>query len=68
MKTVYDMSTGRVMETISTTEEIHRLDFGATSMQLQLQLQPVITESSPKREIPPTLVLADPNAFLDKMR
>ncbi len=68
MKTVYDMSTGRVVETTSTAEEIRRLDFDAATMQLQLQLQPVITESTPKRDIPPTLVLADPNAFLDKMR
>lgn len=65
MKTVYDMSTGRIVETTSTIEQSHWLEQDAEAT--QLQLQPVVMESQPKRGIPPELVLADPNAFLDKM-
>lgn len=68
MKTVYNMSTGQVVETSPTDNNAHGLDFNAAAMQPQLQLQTVITESYPKRGIPPTLVLADLNAFLNKMR
>lgn len=65
MKTVYDMSTGRVVESASTIEQPRQLD--VDTIATQLQLQPVVTESLPKRGIPHELVLADPNAFLDKM-
>ncbi len=67
MKTVYDMSTGRMVETVTTSSDAYRLDFDATATELQLQLQPLVSESLPKRGIPPELVLADLNAFLDKM-
>jgi hypothetical protein len=67
MKTVYDMSTGQVEETASMVDSAQQLDFCAHTEELQLQLQPVVTESLPERGLPPELVLADLNAFLDKM-
>ena len=68
MKTVYNMSTGQVEETTAVADDAHRLEAGAYAQQLQLGLQPVINESTPERGLPPELVLADLNAFLDKMR
>jgi hypothetical protein len=68
MKSVFDMSTGRMVETVTTSDNPEWRDFDATAKELQLQLQPVTIESLPKRGIPPELVLADPNAFLEKMR
>lgn len=65
MKRVYDMSTGRVLSTATTAENAHDLELDATAP--QLQLQPVAEEFPPKRGIPPELVLADLNAFLDEM-
>jgi hypothetical protein len=66
MKRVYDMSTGRLVEeTLTTYDTARRLDIDARA--LDLRLQPVVTESLPERGIPPELVLADLNAFLDKM-
>ncbi|MEJ2692536.1 MAG: hypothetical protein P8166_05595 [Candidatus Thiodiazotropha sp.] len=65
MKRVYDMSTGRVLNTATTAENAHGLELDAAAT--QLQLQPVAEEFPPKRGIPPELVLADLNAFLDEM-
>ncbi len=65
MKTVYDMSTGQIVDNPSTIEQTHRQDCDAPAT--QLRLQPVATESRPERGIPPELVLADLNAFLEKM-
>jgi hypothetical protein len=65
MKTVYDMSSGQIVESASTIEQTRRLDHDATAT--QLGLQPVVCESRPERGIPPELVLADLNAFLEKM-
>ena len=68
MKTVYDMSSGQVVETTAVADDSQRLAHDATARELQLRLQPVTSESRPERGLPPELVLADPNAFLDKMR
>ena len=68
MKTVYDMSSGQVVETTAVTDDSRRLTHDAIAKELQLRLQPVTTEHPPERGLPPELVLADPNAFLDKMR
>ncbi len=67
MKRVYDMSTGQMVEAASAVENTARLDMDARAWDLQLQLQTVTTESRPERGIPPELVLADPNAFIDEM-
>lgn len=68
MKTVYNMSTGQVEETTVVADDAQRLATDAYAEQLQLRLQPVSNESIPERGLPPELVLADLNAFLDKMR
>jgi hypothetical protein len=69
MKTVYDMSSGQVVETTAVADDAQRLAIDATAQQeLQLRLQPVTEESLPEKGLPPELVLADLNAFLDKMR
>jgi hypothetical protein len=65
MKQVYDMSTGRLVESDSTADDTHRPDFRNNA--LQLQLQPVVSESLPERDIPPELVLVDLNTFIDDM-
>ncbi|MCU7843596.1 MAG: hypothetical protein KZQ93_07120 [Candidatus Thiodiazotropha sp. (ex Monitilora ramsayi)] len=65
MKTVYDMSSGQVVTPDHATELPERLVSDAEI--LQLQLQPVVTDSRPERKIPPELALADLNAFFDKM-
>ncbi len=66
MKRVYDMSSGRLVEEHkATSDNSQRLDIDAGA--LDLRLQPVVSESLPERGIPPELVLADLNAFLDKM-
>jgi hypothetical protein len=62
---VYDMSTGRLVESTSTTAGAQPPDIDASAPELQLQL--VVSESLPERGIPPELVLADLNAFIDKM-
>jgi hypothetical protein len=68
MKTVYDMSSGQVMETSTVADDTQRLAPDAMAWDLALRLQPVTNESTPERGLPPELVLADLNAFLDKMR
>ena len=66
MKRVYDMSSGRLVEESQvTSDNSQRLDIDAGA--LDLRLQPVVSESLPERGIPPELVLADLNAFFDKM-
>jgi len=65
MKTVYDMSTGRILNPELHTESTPGLTFDATLCALQLQL--VLPESRPKRPIPPELVLVDPQDFIEKM-
>ncbi len=67
MKRVYDMSTGQMVEAVSTLQHTTRPDIDTRAWDLQLRLQTVPTESDPKRGLPPELVLADPSAFLDKM-
>jgi hypothetical protein len=64
---VYDMSTGRLVECVSTSADVQPPDFDASAPELQLQLQLVVTESLPERDMPPELVLADLNAFIDEM-
>jgi hypothetical protein len=60
------MSTGRLVdETLTAPDTAQRQDIDADA--LDLRLQPVVSESLPERGIPPELVLADLNAFLDKM-
>jgi hypothetical protein len=67
MKTVYDMSTGQIIETgltcLSAPQNAPQIEETA----LQLGLQPITSESPTKRALPPELVLADLNAFLEKM-
>jgi hypothetical protein len=65
MKTVYDMSTGQIIES-GLANETARFIAPDANMPA-LHLQPVTTEQSTEREIPPELVLADLNAFLDEM-
>ncbi|MES9977250.1 MAG: hypothetical protein ABW107_00705, partial [Candidatus Thiodiazotropha sp. 6PLUC5] len=64
MKTVYDMSTGQISETGLEEASVHQNAPNAEyATELELGLQPVISESSTKRALPPELVLADLNAF-----
>ncbi|MET0062985.1 MAG: hypothetical protein ABW176_11905 [Candidatus Thiodiazotropha endolucinida] len=65
MKTVYDMNTGQIIESGLTSETPQLIAPDASIPALQLQL--VTPEQSTEREIPPELVLADLNAFLDEM-
>jgi hypothetical protein len=65
MKTVYDMSTGEVIESGLTNESTPLCEYDASFPALQLQL--VAPELRTEREIPPELVLADINTFLDDM-
>jgi len=66
MKTVYDMSTGRILESEKHTDAAPRLIMDTSLNALQLQL--VIPESRPQRpKMPPELVLADPKAFIESM-
>lgn len=67
MQRVYDMSTGRPVEETAATGNVQQPHFDATELALELQLQPVTNESLPEKGLPPELVLADLNAFLDKM-
>jgi hypothetical protein len=62
---VYDMSTGRLVERVSTSDDAQRPDIDASAPELQLQL--VVSDSLPEKGIPPELVLADLNAFIAKM-
>ncbi|MCU7852208.1 MAG: hypothetical protein KZQ80_08335 [Candidatus Thiodiazotropha sp. (ex Monitilora ramsayi)] len=65
MKTVYDMSTGRMLASDLSVERPQRLVSETHTPELQLQL--VVLESIPERTLPPELALADLNAFFDKM-
>jgi hypothetical protein len=65
MKTVYDMSTGQIINNGQTNEATQVIAPDAYIPALQLQL--VTPEQRTEREIPPELVLADLNAFLDEM-
>jgi len=66
MRTVYDMSTGRILESTLHTHATPRLTTDATLTALQLQL--VLPESRPQRpRMPPELVLADLKAFIESM-
>jgi len=65
MKTVYDMGTGSIMLTDPPAEIPPRLTSDAPVAELQLQL--VVPESRPEKLFPPELVMADLNAFIDKM-
>jgi hypothetical protein len=65
MKRVYDMSTGQIIES-SLANETRRIIAPDASMP-ELQLQLVTPQQSTEREIPPELVMADLNAFLEKM-
>ncbi|USF87868.1 hypothetical protein [Candidatus Endoriftia persephonae] len=73
MKTVFDMSTGQVVERYSAKDECseHRTTanelIAPSAAQPQLGLQEVIAEQHEEKRIPPELVLADLNAFLDEM-
>ncbi|MCG7975635.1 MAG: hypothetical protein JAZ16_11305 [Candidatus Thiodiazotropha taylori] len=67
MKTVYDMSSGQIIETglttLSAPQDASQWDQPA----LELALQPVTSECPTKCAFPPELVLADLNAFIEKM-
>jgi hypothetical protein len=65
MKTVYDMSTGQIIESGLANETARQIAPDADMPALQLQM--VTAEQSTEGEIPPELVLADLNAFLDEM-
>jgi hypothetical protein len=65
MKRVYDMSTGQVVENSLANESRPVIAPDASMPELQLQL--VTPDLRTEREIPPELVMADLNAFLDKM-
>ncbi|MES9970365.1 MAG: hypothetical protein ABW092_10050 [Candidatus Thiodiazotropha sp.] len=65
MKTVYDMSTGQIIENGLTDETMQLIESDASFPELRLQL--VTPEQRTEREIPPELVLANLNAFLDEM-
>lgn len=66
MKTVYDMSTGRILESERHTDATPRLTTDAPLNALQLQL--AVPESRPQRpKMPPELVLADLKAFIESM-
>ncbi|MEJ2590282.1 MAG: hypothetical protein P8178_02590 [Candidatus Thiodiazotropha sp.] len=65
MKTVYDMVTGRIIRTDPPAETPRRLDLDAPYA--ELRLQPVVHETRPEKPLPPELVMADLNAFIDKM-
>lgn len=66
MKRVYDMNTGRMLESDFCTAEPQRQTTpGATIPELQLQL--VLPDSHPEMRLPPELAMADLNAFLDRM-
>ncbi|MGD9168438.1 MAG: hypothetical protein PVI97_00075 [Candidatus Thiodiazotropha sp.] len=65
MKTIYDMSTGQVVESDLMNKSTPFSEHDASIPALQLQL--VTPEQRTEREIPPELVLADLNAFLDDM-
>jgi hypothetical protein len=67
MKTVYDMSTGRILDPGIETHDTSMLGLTQDATRCALQLQLVLPESRPKRQLPPELVMADPNAFIDKM-
>ncbi|MCU7920494.1 MAG: hypothetical protein KZQ99_12290 [Candidatus Thiodiazotropha sp. (ex Dulcina madagascariensis)] len=65
MRTVYDMSTGQILEYVQSTETAQSVAPVASIPELRLQL--VTPESRKERDIPPELVLADLNAFLETM-
>ncbi|MCU7924297.1 MAG: hypothetical protein KZQ88_16530 [Candidatus Thiodiazotropha sp. (ex Dulcina madagascariensis)] len=65
MRTVYDMSTGQTLENSQSTEKTASVAPVASIPELRLQL--VTPESREERDIPPELVLADLNAFLETM-
>ncbi|MCG7985297.1 MAG: hypothetical protein JAY90_21440 [Candidatus Thiodiazotropha lotti] len=67
MKTVYDMSTGQIIETGHTTLSAPQNASEFDQPALQLGLQPVTSERPTKCAFPPELVLADLNAFIEKM-
>jgi hypothetical protein len=66
MKTVYDMSTGQMVE-IGVTASTLVAAATVSAYDLELRLVPVTHESHTQRQMPPELVLADLNAFLDTM-
>ncbi len=66
MKTVYDMSTGQMVEIGASASTPVAAAFNST-YELELRLQPVTSDSRTQRQMPPELVLADLNAFLDVM-
>jgi hypothetical protein len=66
MKTVYDMNSGQIIESGLTNNEATQLVAPQADIPA-LQLQLVTSEQSTEREIPPELVLADLNAFLEEM-
>jgi hypothetical protein len=64
MTTVYDMSTGQILETGLTDVSVQADAPHAYETELELGLQPITSEKHTKSVIPPELVLADLNAFL----
>ncbi|MCU7905309.1 MAG: hypothetical protein KZQ76_05510 [Candidatus Thiodiazotropha sp. (ex Epidulcina cf. delphinae)] len=65
MKTAYDMSTGQILENGQSTETTQSVAPVASIP--ELRLQPATPEPRTERDIPPELVLADLNAFLETM-
>jgi hypothetical protein len=65
MKTVYDMSSGQVVKTVTTTDSTAQLPYAYELP--ALQLMPVVSDSRPESPFPPELAMADLNAFVDEM-
>ncbi|MEJ2405026.1 MAG: hypothetical protein P8171_12170 [Candidatus Thiodiazotropha sp.] len=65
MQTVYDMSTGQMVEIGASASTPVAAAQG--TYELELRLLPVTTDSHTQRQMPPELVLADLNAFLETM-
>lgn len=67
MKTTYDMSTGQVFEIGHSSVPASNNAPHTYEAEPELGLQLVTSERSTEIAFPPELVLADLNAFLDKM-
>ncbi|MEJ2611055.1 MAG: hypothetical protein P8179_13465 [Candidatus Thiodiazotropha sp.] len=68
MKSVYDMTTGQIIDNGYTATSTDASAYDAHASELELRLQLVTTERYTKSStIPPELVLADLNAFIETM-
>ncbi len=67
MKTVFDMSTGEVIEGCQAVERQRRLENANAHPLPELSLQEITHDYREERRILPELVIADLNAFLTEM-